>query len=110
METIISRGLMLKFAQIMEHLFMMEKMGKDNFIIITMMADGNLQSNWAKLGVLCLFSLQNTCFASMTIPFFDSRERVNFLQCFNQKSNFFALILLGFSVCNHFKTSKLKTN
>lgn len=42
METIISRGLILKFAQIMEHLFMMEKMGKDNFIIITMMADGNL--------------------------------------------------------------------
>lgn len=33
---------MLKFAQIMEHLFMMEKMGKDNSIIITMMAGGNL--------------------------------------------------------------------
>jgi len=33
---------MLKFAQIMEHLFMMDKMGTDNFRIITTMADGNL--------------------------------------------------------------------
>lgn len=49
-----------------------EKNGKDNFIIVTMMADGNLQNNWANLGVLCLFSLQNTCFASMTILCFDS--------------------------------------
>lgn len=42
--------------------------------------------------------------------FFWFPETVNFLQCFNQKSNFFALILLGSSVCNHLKTSKLKTN
>lgn len=39
----VSRGLMLKFAQIMEHLFMIEENGEeDNFRMITMMADGNL--------------------------------------------------------------------
>lgn len=45
----VSRGLMLKFAQIMEHLFYDgKKNGEGNFRIITMMADGNLESNWAK--------------------------------------------------------------
>lgn len=33
-------------------LIMEKKNGDDNFRIITMMADGNLQSNWAKLSLV----------------------------------------------------------
>lgn len=53
----------------MEHLLMTEKMGKDNCVIVTVMTDGNLQSNRAKLVLLCFFGLQNACFATMTVFF-----------------------------------------
>lgn len=65
----------------MEHLLMTEKMGKDNFVFVTVMTDGNLQSNRAKLVLLCFIGLQNACFANMAGCFFFCwfPERVNFL-------------------------------